>query len=616
MLTHCCRGGEPTFSLEAKRLGLLFSEQKGALALHPQHVRDIDDLSRDMSDGCGLISLHFARTIARHLDIRFEDKPYIPSVYQLRYLGYKGVVCVSRQLDIENKNRPKQEPKIHLHLRKDSMKKFTTTDRVGHSFSVVGHSEPFAFGRLNDEIVTLLSALQVTTETFLRKQRAWLDIILNAATDFRSCVLFLSMTNNLDLIPKAAAAGLEDKHVAASIRKAQRKEMDSHRKKSDDLRVRIAIERSRLLYGVCDDEGVLQDGEVFVRVHLPGEGVKTLSNVNVLVVRNPCLHPGDILILQAVNKPGIIGDIREECLVFATIGDKAPASLSSGGDLDGDKFFVCWDPDIVPSVAFQNYDYPPPPPRREPPPTRQSLIEYFCRYNTAALGSVKRLYLKWARIRGAGSSECQELNALHSDAVDGGRVQIPQRLRDPPSQPDSSDSGFILDVLLDDARSFRQNFLVASLDNTLGLHRSSDADMCPSVQHDFWADFLSSESIALSPYARLHLLLEQCTRHRDNPTQFLPFVNWDAFSTLQRHLVDNYLFPFYKVDSIWNSLLRSDILSASELQIYGLDRQLRLQRFYSSKQAGGMHNFFHRLEVANRYFKRLALVIQVGLHVN
>lgn len=58
-----------------------------------------------------------------------------------------------------------------------------------------------------------------------------------------------------------------------------------------------------------------------------------------------------------------------DCLVFASVakpGHKAAPSMSSGGDLDGkkvinqvvllltesslgDEFFVCWDPDLIPT---------------------------------------------------------------------------------------------------------------------------------------------------------------------------------------------------------------------------------------------------------------------------
>ena len=45
-----------------------------------------------------------------------------------------------------------------------------------------------------------------------------------------------------------------------------------------------------------------------------------------------------------------------DCLVFAADakpGHHSAPSMSSGGDLDGDQYFVCWDPDIVPKTVAQ-----------------------------------------------------------------------------------------------------------------------------------------------------------------------------------------------------------------------------------------------------------------------
>lgn len=40
-----------------------------------------------------------------------------------------------------------------------------------------------------------------------------------------------------------------------------------------------------------------------------------------------------------------------ECIVFPVQGSRPHADQMAGGDLDGDKFFVCWDKDIVKYVT-------------------------------------------------------------------------------------------------------------------------------------------------------------------------------------------------------------------------------------------------------------------------
>lgn len=80
---------------DAKRVGLLFSTQDAGLPLAPEMTRDVGDvMSKDgkteMSDGCGLISFEFSRQLAQKLDVHFLGKIYVPSIFQLRYLGYKA----------------------------------------------------------------------------------------------------------------------------------------------------------------------------------------------------------------------------------------------------------------------------------------------------------------------------------------------------------------------------------------------------------------------------------------------------------------------------------------------------------------------------------------------
>lgn len=57
--------------------------------LDPNVTKDIPDIVRNgelFSDGCGLISLKFARQLSRHKQILFRGRPYTPTVYQIRFV--------------------------------------------------------------------------------------------------------------------------------------------------------------------------------------------------------------------------------------------------------------------------------------------------------------------------------------------------------------------------------------------------------------------------------------------------------------------------------------------------------------------------------------------------
>jgi hypothetical protein len=116
---------------KAKRIGLLFSSAEVSLDVPPDRCEDIDDVAdKDyiFTDGCGLMSIHFARLMSQRRNIVFRDRRYLPSVFQIRYRGYKGVLTLD----------PSLHGKIMIQFRK-SMRKFK--DSPDYSFAVVDYSK-------------------------------------------------------------------------------------------------------------------------------------------------------------------------------------------------------------------------------------------------------------------------------------------------------------------------------------------------------------------------------------------------------------------------------------------------------------------------------------------
>jgi hypothetical protein len=116
---------------KAKRIGLLFSSAEVTLNLRSDRCQDIEDVvTKDyiFTDGCGLISTQLARQLVQKRNIVFRDRRYLPSVYQIRYRGYKGVLTLD----------PTLQGQIQAQFRA-SMRKFK--DSPDYSFAVVDYSK-------------------------------------------------------------------------------------------------------------------------------------------------------------------------------------------------------------------------------------------------------------------------------------------------------------------------------------------------------------------------------------------------------------------------------------------------------------------------------------------
>lgn len=326
-----------TVGKKAKRIGLLFSTARAAMTISPDRVQDIPDIeSADYiyTDGCGLISPRLASELARRTRIVFRDKRYTPSVFQIRYRGYKGVVTVDPTMLKKGGPDDDDDAKKILLKMRSSMRKFKGGD--DHSFAVVEYSKPYSYGYLNDEVVVLLSALGIGREVFARKQEEHFEFLRDATRDPGTAFRFLSYVNEIKLAERVLMGDeWESGEVQKRVAKLVKGEYGKMLNKRDEQKCRILIPKSRLLFGVCDAWGVLKEGECAVKVTLFGDGQPaSLTGMEVLVTRNPCLHPGDMQKFKVVQRPEL--DHLIDCIVFSTKGKRPAADLMSGGDLDGD----------------------------------------------------------------------------------------------------------------------------------------------------------------------------------------------------------------------------------------------------------------------------------------
>lgn len=100
----------------------------------------------------------------------------------------------------------------------------------------------------------------------------------------------------------------------------------------------IPLPNCRLLVGVPDEDGILDEDEVFVALRDP-ESPETVEYLEgtVAVTRSPTIDAGDVRVVRAIGRPPDKSRLTslENCIVFPTRGKRSLSSMMGGGDLDG-----------------------------------------------------------------------------------------------------------------------------------------------------------------------------------------------------------------------------------------------------------------------------------------
>jgi RNA-dependent RNA polymerase len=86
--------------------------------------------------------------------------------------------------------------------------------------------------------------------------------------------------------------------------------------------------------------------EIFCYVDQKRTGIYEPVEGICIIARNPSLHPGDIRVVRAVDKPSL--HHLRNVVVLPQTGDRDLGNMCSGGDLDGDDYWIIWDQDLIP----------------------------------------------------------------------------------------------------------------------------------------------------------------------------------------------------------------------------------------------------------------------------
>uniref|UniRef100_A0ACD5Y0E2 Uncharacterized protein n=1 Tax=Avena sativa TaxID=4498 RepID=A0ACD5Y0E2_AVESA len=398
----------------ATRLGQSFGASTETLKVHKHEVEEIPDIKNgtkyEFSDGIGKISADRARQVAIKCKLK-----YTPSAFQIRYGGYKGVVAV--------------DPRSHwkLSLRK-SMLKFQSENIT---LDVIAYSK-YQPCFLNRQLITLLSTLGVRDSIFELKQREAVErlnrmtIEPQAAIDAVEVMPMGQISNTVKGLLLCGYQPDLEPFLSMVLQTLRAFNLLELKRKS-----RIFIPQGRAMMGCLDETCTLRYGEVFVQASCTAnDSEKKLVTGKVVVAKNPCLHPGDVRILQAVDVPSLHHMVN--CVVFPQQGQRPHPNECSGSDLDGDIYFVSWDPDLIPTCMVAPMDYTPAPTEiLDHDVQMEEVHEYFADYIVnESLGMIANAHVVFADKDPfkAESAPCIELAKLFSIVVDFPKTGVPAKI--------------------------------------------------------------------------------------------------------------------------------------------------------------------------------------------
>ncbi|KDO33732.1 hypothetical protein SPRG_22099 [Saprolegnia parasitica CBS 223.65] len=317
----------PTVGKRGARLGQAFSGTTTAVVVPITETLRVPDMERNgfcFSDGVGMISVTLAATVASALRLMT-----VPSAFQIRYGGHKGVVSVN----------PALSGNVSMALR-PSMCKFESTHVALEICSTASRMSCY----LNRKLISVLSARGVKDATFLAlydDMLASLDACLGSAAAATQLVATHDPSSPIAKL-LAAGVGLDDRYVFEWIGVLR-----SRLLRNVELKARILVPNGVNLVGVVDETQSLPAHTVFFQTR---SGPNPAFGSSVAVGRCPCLHPGDIQCLTLVDAPALrhLYDV----LVFSSAGDRPDPDTMAGGDLDGDVYFCIWDPRLLPTTVY------------------------------------------------------------------------------------------------------------------------------------------------------------------------------------------------------------------------------------------------------------------------
>lgn len=345
--------------------------------------RESEDITAAMNDGCSVISPWLARSIMKAMG---DDQGHDRRAWQFRVCGAKGVVvCHSDPFQSDNDTLPGGK---HMQISESQQKVVWSTlndcDPRSLTLNIVQSNMRARNSVLHTGFLPILIDRGVTADAIYKvvrtqqeqKSREVIQALADGPIAIRLWLAsqnsYVEETNRDKGVIKIAGFPINRvermKHLLESgfdpreheFLAKELKETMSDIFNHEKQNFRIPLGRSTTLMGVADMHDCLKPGEIYVRFSQPlkdpvsGDSWTMLDGKEVLVARNPAMGPWDIQKVKCVYRQKLA--YLTDTIVFASRGTRSLASKLSGGDYDGDTFWICWDPALA--SPFQNAPVP------------------------------------------------------------------------------------------------------------------------------------------------------------------------------------------------------------------------------------------------------------------
>ena len=402
----------------AARVGQTLTSTYSTIKIKEESYYVIDDRvynNKIFTDGVGRISFSLAFKITKALNINNINsiiqnsnkfnynniKHYVPSAFQARFLGCKGVWTVIHPDNAEslvyfdNVNNKSIYKSTQDRITKEIINKYKNNEDViecrysqlkfdisnfdenGESFELCNYSK-YLKCYLNRQIIILLCTLSLNNNSSYYVNNYIYNNLysnyVNSLSHDRYCLTLLNYSSWYKIIKHMIEFGAfnsTNNYFINNLSKNVKEVLFKNIKNKHH----IAINNGVYVMAVSDEFGLLEENECFLRIvseedvnnnnnqisYFSKNNINTsqhsdyldiILNKKCIVTKCPCIHPGDIRIMDFkrynINNHDNtfkykIYESYKNVLIFSHKGNRPDPDKISNSDLDGDCYFVIFD---------------------------------------------------------------------------------------------------------------------------------------------------------------------------------------------------------------------------------------------------------------------------------